>query len=94
MSPVTVKNNVLACDVTTGRTDVVSVMVYIESDNEPSMNLSGKSPGSTPLSDYVRRKVQRKLGLRLTHHDRRMILRMVRSAEDCNWTSPVEDFKV
>ena len=73
--------------------DVVSTTVYIESENEPEIDLSGKCPGDTTLIDYVRRKVQRKLGLRLMQHDRQTVLQMIRTG-NCNWTSTVDEFKV
>jgi len=75
-------------------TDVVSVTVYVESDNEPQMDLSGKCSGDTTLIEYVRRKIQRKLGLRMMQPDRRIILRMTRVGDNCNWSSPVKEFKV
>jgi len=33
--------------------DVVSTTVYIESENEPEIDLSGKCPGDTTLIDYT-----------------------------------------
>jgi len=76
-------------------TDEVSVTLYVESDEEPTtMDLSGRCSGDTALSDYVRRRIQRKLGLRLTQRDRRMILRLTRTGDDCSWTSAVKEFKV
>jgi len=73
--------------------DVVSTTVFVESEDEPHLDLSGRCPRDTTLMDYVRRKIQRKLGLRLMDRDRRMILRMSRTG-DFNWTSPMKDFKV
>jgi len=74
--------------------DVVSTMVFVNAEREPELNLSGKCQGDTPLMDYVRRRIQRKQGLQLTlRRDRRVVLRMVR-VDNCNWTSPMKDFKV
>jgi len=74
--------------------DVVSTTVFVNAEREPELDLSGKCPGDTPLMDYVRRRIQRKQGLQLTlRRDRHVVLRMVR-VDNCNWTSPMKDFKV
>ena len=68
-------------------------MLFVNSEDEPQLDLSGPCPGDTTLMDYVRRKIRRKLGLRLMDRGRHMILRLSRTG-DCNWTSPMKEFKV
>ena len=74
-------------------TDEVAITVYVESENEPRMDLSGRCAGDTKLVDYVRRKIQRSRGLQLMQPNRRMVLQMSRCGLS-NWTSPAKEFKV
>jgi len=74
--------------------DVVPVTAYVETEDGLRLNLRGRCSGEKTLMEYVRPKIQRELGLRLAHRGRRVILQLIRTREDCEWTTPVKELQV